>query len=99
MMHRKMIPIAMGTIGVLAIASGAIASNPNQQYSDSRLTPAKANVLGHLAWPQSYAAVTNRLGYPMDRDQYADYYVTSDGRKVTIGYANGYAVYGFVEGL
>lgn len=98
MMTRKRAAIALGAIGLMsAIVPGAIA-NPNQQYSASRLTPAQTKALGYLAWPQTYNAITNRLGYPQDADRYADYYETSDGRKVTIGYSNGYAVYGVVEG-
>jgi hypothetical protein len=41
---------------------------------EGTLTEQELNVLFHLQFPQSYDAVSSRLGFPAKRDAAADYY-------------------------
>lgn len=75
---------------------------PGKTYAygvGQRLTQQQSNILQRqeLRFPQSYAAVTARFGYPNGRSSRADYYDLADGKRVAIVYEGRSAV--GVEGL
>jgi hypothetical protein len=76
---------------------------PRMDWSGDSLSAEQLKTLGHLAWPQSRAALTSRIGYPAQRDSGRDYYYLADGdgwrsdRQIAIVYSGDRAV--AVEGL
>jgi hypothetical protein len=100
MMTRKWAAIAIGAIVAGAIGLPIVAlANPLSQYGTGQLNPQQSNILirHELAYPQTYGAIVSKFGYPSDSDDFADYYTLADGRRVSIGYSSGYAVYGDVR--
>jgi hypothetical protein len=63
------------------------------------LTKQQSSLLrkGEIAFPQSYAAMISKLGYPDGRDQVKDYYRLDNGKHVAIVYTGPTAT--GIEGL
>jgi hypothetical protein len=87
------IPTAAYLLAVAPVSSqtfyGGISANPPQgaiAYANGRLSPQETTTLMYLAFPQSYNAIKDGLGFPNYRTSTADYYQLPDGRWVMLTY-------------
>lgn len=64
---------SVGAIALGAVGGGAIAALEPWGLGEG-LTPEQAAAVPYLAWPQSYEAMVDLLGYPDARDESADWY-------------------------
>jgi hypothetical protein len=88
-------------VPTLVMMTSIAASSARIPYSyNGLLTPDELAAVEHLAWPQSYSAITGRIGYPAARSDHADWYLRPGGMgQVRIDYdrdnvAIGYALEG-----
>jgi hypothetical protein len=78
----------------LPIYGGSSADPPADAipYASGDLDAQEINALLHLAFPQSYDAIKNRLGLPAYRTKTADYYQLGDRRWVMVVYSDATAI-------
>lgn len=75
-----------------AIANPTPQAQPCERWGDGRgLSPEQAIALRNLSWPQSYAAVINRLSYPDCRSGDWDLYKLPSGGQAKVYYSGAIA--------
>ncbi|NEP19300.1 MAG: hypothetical protein F6J97_20795 [Leptolyngbya sp. SIO4C1] len=89
--------VAVASKTGLDVTQKATPSASAQPYGlDGSLSKEDVIALVHLSWPQSYEAVSGRLGFPAYRDETADYYQLPNGHWTAIYYtgatATGYSL-------
>lgn len=80
-----------------SVYGGADANPPADAVAvgDGTLDAAEVNTLLNLAFPQSYDAIKDGLGFPAYRDAVADYYTLPDGRWIRVAYDSDNTAIGF----
>lgn len=73
-------------VPVLVTLTSLSAGAERIAYSSGDLTAPEAVGVLYLAWPQSYNAMIDRLGYPAYRSSTADFYRRPDGDLLRVDY-------------
>lgn len=94
--------VTRGKVALASGQSSTIASKTGLDLTQKATPPANAQpyaldgvlskddvtALFHLSWPQSYEAISGRLGFPAYRDETADYYQLPNGHWAAIYYTD-----------
>ena len=72
-------------------------TNAEEYGLDGTMGEADLLALSHLNWPQNYASISDRFGFPAQRSESVDYYNIAESRWVAIYYdssgnATGYSI-------